>query len=188
MLTLIPLFAIGVFTGFTLSQTGLVVHWSRARPPRWHYRAAINRLGAAATAVATVVFITTKFTEGAWVVVIAVPAFMYLFTRIHRYYRRAGRALGLGEIPGKPQVKPTVVVVPVAEPIVAFIDRLREHHDKQVVVLIPVALPDRLRYEFLHNHFDLVLTAALRARPDVVSARIPIPLHVTDGDDPVSGR
>jgi hypothetical protein len=189
---------------------------------------------------------------GAWVVVIAVPAFMYLFTRIHRYYRRAGRALGLGEIPGKPQVKPTVVVVPVAavsrlaqyaigqalsisehviavtvaledpagssarareierqwarwdpgvplrvlhteyasvaEPIVAFIDRLREHHDKQVVVLIPVALPDRLRYEFLHNHFDLVLTAALRARPDVVSARIPIPLHVTDGDDPVSGR
>ncbi|HEX7268331.1 MAG TPA: hypothetical protein VF256_13000, partial [Streptosporangiaceae bacterium] len=207
---------------------------------------------AAATAVATVVFITTKFTEGAWVVVIAVPAFMYLFTRIHRYYRRAGRALGLGEIPGKPQVKPTVVVVPVAavsrlaqyaigqalsisehviavtvaledpagssararemerqwarwdpgvplrvlhteyasvaEPIVAFIDRLREHHDKQVVVLIPVALPDRLRYEFLHNHFDLVLTAALRARPDVVSARIPIPLHVTDGDDPVSGR
>ena len=76
----------------------------------------------------------------------------------------------------------------VAEPIVAFIDRLREHHDKQVVALIQVALPDRLRYEFLHNHFDLVLTAALRARPDVVSARIPIPLHVTDGDDPVSGR
>jgi hypothetical protein len=57
-----------------------------------------------------------------------------------------------------------------------------------VVVLTPVALPDRLRYEFLHNHFDLVLTAALRARPHVVSARIPIPLHVTDGDDPDSGR
>ena len=55
-------------------------------------------------------------------------------------------------------------------------------------MLIPVALPDRLRYEFLHNHFDLVLTAALRARPHVVSARIPIPLHVTDGDDPDSGR
>jgi len=46
----------------------------------------------------------------------------------------------------------------VAEPIVAFIDRLREHHDKQVVVLIPVALPDRLRYEFLHNHFACSLT------------------------------
>jgi hypothetical protein len=104
-------------------------------PPRWHYRAAINGLGA------------------------AVPLRV-----LHTEYAS------------------------VAEPIVAFIDRLREHHDKQVVVLDPVALPDRLRYEFLHNHFDLVLTAALRARPDVVSARIPIPLHVTDGEDPVSGR
>ena len=65
------------------------------------------------------------------------------------------------------------VSIAAGEPIVAFIDRLREHHDKQVVVLIPVALPDRLRYEFLHNHFDLVLTAALRARPDVVSPGSP---------------
>jgi hypothetical protein len=143
VLTLIPLFAIGVFTGFTLSQTGLVVHWSRARPPRWRYRAAINGLGAAATAVATVVFIMTKFTEGAWVVVIAVPAFMYLFTRIHRYYRRAGRALGLGEIPGKPQVKPTVVVVPVAA-----VSRLAQyaigqaHSLSEHVIAVTVALED----------------------------------------------
>ena len=105
-LTLIPLFAIGVFTGFTLSQTGLVVHWRRTRPPHWQYRAALNGLGAATTAVATVVFLVTKFTEGAWVVVLAVPAFIALFAWIHRYYARAGRALGLGEIPAKPQAKP----------------------------------------------------------------------------------
>ena len=91
-LTLIPLFAIGVFTGFTLSQTGLVVHWRRTRPPRWrvpghHQRHSARR----SPRVATVVFLLTKFTEGAWVVVIAVPAFIVLFTRIHRYYRRAGR-------------------------------------------------------------------------------------------------
>ena len=60
------------------------------------------------------VFLLTKFTEGAWVVVIAVPAFIFLFTRIHRYYRRVGIALGLGEIPGQPQVRPTMVIVPVA--------------------------------------------------------------------------
>jgi len=90
-----------------------------------------------------VVFITTKFTEGAWVVVIAVPAFMYLFTRIHRYYRRAGRALGLGEIPGKPQVKPTVVVVPVAA-----VSRLAQHAIGQAlsisehVIAVTVALED----------------------------------------------
>ena len=63
-LTLIPLYAIGVFTGFTLSQGGLVVHWRRTRPPRWRFRASLNGLGAAVTAVATVVFLATKFTEG----------------------------------------------------------------------------------------------------------------------------
>jgi amino acid transporter len=55
-LALIPLYAIGVFTGFTLSQSGLVVHWRRTLPPRWRYRASLNGLGAAATGVATVVF------------------------------------------------------------------------------------------------------------------------------------
>jgi amino acid transporter len=64
-LALIPLYAIGVFTGFTLSQSGLVMHWRRTRPRRWRYRASLNGLGAAATAVATVVFLVTKFTEGA---------------------------------------------------------------------------------------------------------------------------
>ena len=88
--TLIPLFAIGVFMGFTLSQTGLVVHWRRTRPPGWRRRAVINGLGALITAIATVVFLVSKFTEGAWVVVVAVPAFVFLFLRIHAYYERAG--------------------------------------------------------------------------------------------------
>jgi amino acid transporter len=252
VLKLIPLFAIGVFTGFTLSQSGLVVHWWRTRPPHWRRRATINGVGATATAVATMVFILTKFTEGAWVVVIAVPAFIFLFSSIYRYYRRVGRALGLGEIPGRPQVRPTMVVVPVAtvsrlaqyaigealsisehviavtvvledadgstgrgreleqqwarwnpgvalqvlhteyasvaEPLVAFIDSLCKHHDKQIVVLIPVVLPDKLRYEFLHNHYDLVLSAALRGHPDVVCARISMPLELADGDDPTGPR
>jgi amino acid transporter len=69
-LALIPLYAIGVFTGFTLSQSGLVVHWGRIRPPCWRYRAGLNGLGAAVTGLATVVFLLTKFTEGAWVVVL----------------------------------------------------------------------------------------------------------------------
>ncbi len=112
-LTLIPLFAIGVFTGFTMAQAGLVVHWRRARPPHWQYKAALNGLGAIATAAATVVFLLSKFTEGAWVVVVAVPAFIALFVWVNRYYRRTARVLGLGEIPGKPEPKPIMVVVPV---------------------------------------------------------------------------
>ena len=100
-LRLIPLFAIGVFTGFTLAQSGLVVHWRRARPPRWQHRAAINGVGAVTTAIATVVFLVTKFTEGAWVVVLAVPALIFLFTRIHRYYQRVGRVLGSARSPSR---------------------------------------------------------------------------------------
>ena len=111
---LIPLFAIGVFTGFTLSQTGLVRHWHHERPRRWWARAALNGLGATMTAVATVIFVVTKFTAGAWVVVIAIPALILLFTRIAHYYRDVGAELGLGETPPLPAPAPSLVVVPVA--------------------------------------------------------------------------
>jgi len=111
--TLIPLFAIGVFIGFTLSQTGLVVHWRKTRPPGWRRRAVINGVGACITAIATIVFLISKFTEGAWVVVIAIPAFIVLFLRIHAYYDRAGKALAIDRTPPKPTPKYTIVIVPV---------------------------------------------------------------------------
>ncbi|HWG61910.1 MAG TPA: hypothetical protein VG253_09370 [Streptosporangiaceae bacterium] len=60
-----------------------------------------------------------------------------------------------------------------------FIDRLREERDEQIVVLIPMAAPDRLRYWFLHDHYDRVLAGKLqRDRPDVITARVRVPLHV----------
>lgn len=110
---LIPMFAIGVFTGFTLAQTGLVVHWRRSRPSGWRQRAALNGLGALVTGVATVVFLVTKFESGGWVVLVAVPVFIALFVRIQRYYRAVGKALGLGAVPPKPQPGPVTVVVPI---------------------------------------------------------------------------
>jgi uncharacterized membrane protein len=109
---MIPLFAIGVFTGFTLSQTGLVVHWWRERPSGWTRRAIINGLGAAVTGVATAIFLLTKFTEGAWVVVIAVPLFILLFVRIHSYYARVAQLLGYGTKLKKPEKSRTRVIVP----------------------------------------------------------------------------
>ena len=75
---LIPLFAIGVFTGFTLPKRARV-HWWKQRPSGWRRRAAVNGLGALLTAVTTVVFLISKFIEGAWVVVVAVPSFVLLF-------------------------------------------------------------------------------------------------------------
>ena len=95
---LIPLYAIGVFTGFTISQTGLVRHWHSQRTPRWLLRAALNGTGAVLTATATVVFVATKFTSGAWVVVLIVPALMLLFSRIQNYYKAVGLELDLGRL------------------------------------------------------------------------------------------
>jgi amino acid transporter len=109
---LIPLFTIGVFVGFTISQVGLVRHWRKDRPPRWRRRAALNGTGAVMTAVAVVVFVSTKFLEGAWVVVIAVPVMMWLFWKTERYYAEVARELHLGRIPPRPQPKPSAVIVP----------------------------------------------------------------------------
>lgn len=110
---LIPMFAIGVFTGFTLAQAGLVVHWSRTRPARWRERAVLNGVGAAVTGAATVIFLVSKFTGGAWVVLVAVPAFILLFVRIHRYYDAVGRAIGIDEVPPPLTRSDVTVVVPI---------------------------------------------------------------------------
>jgi amino acid transporter len=110
---LIPLYAIGVFTGFTLAQGGLVRHWVGARPRRWWARASLNGTGAAMTAVATVIFLVTKFSSGAWVVVIAIPGLILLFARVSKYYADAGKEMSLGSLAAKPEIQKSLVVVTV---------------------------------------------------------------------------
>ncbi|SOE70097.1 Amino acid transporter [Streptomyces sp. OV198] len=119
---MIPLFAIGVFIGFTISQIGLVRHWTGQRPHGWLRRAFLNGVGAVLTAVAGVVLLTTKFLEGAWVVVVAIPLLMLLFDRIQRYYTTVGRELGLGEVPPPVRGGDSLVIVPVGE-----VSRLTQH-------------------------------------------------------------
>lgn len=110
---LVPLFAIGVFIGFTLSQVGLARRAIRLRTRRWQFVAAADGVGALLTASAAVVFLATKFLAGAWVVVLTVPALMSLFGTVHRYYERVGQALGLGQIPPWPEADPGLVIVPI---------------------------------------------------------------------------
>ncbi|MBL1106994.1 amino acid permease [Streptomyces sp. 5-8] len=113
---LIPLFAIGVFIGFTLSQLGLVLHWTRRKPDGWKRRALINGTGAVLTTLAGVILLATKFLEGAWVVVVAVPLLMLLFARVQRYYTAVGEELGLGRIPAPPDRRAgSLVIVPLGE-------------------------------------------------------------------------
>lgn len=83
---LIPLYAIGVFLSFTLSQAGMVKRWFRLKSPGWHLKAFVNGLGACVTAVVLVMFAIVKFTHGAWVVVILIPTLVIIFFRIHAHY------------------------------------------------------------------------------------------------------
>ncbi len=109
---LIPLFTIGVFVGLTISQVGLVRHWHKLRPPRWHIRATLNGAGASMTAVAVLIFLFTKFLAGAWVVVIAVPLLIWLFSHTESYYAEVAEELQLGVLPHVPRRRPSVVIVP----------------------------------------------------------------------------
>ena len=111
---LVPLFAVGVFIGFTLSQFGMVKHWRTQRSRGWKSRAVINGVGAVLTAVTTVIELVSKFTEGAWLIVLVIPALVLMFNRIHRTYGRIGALLGIGQTPGPPTRHKSLVVVPVA--------------------------------------------------------------------------
>jgi amino acid transporter len=115
---LLPVFAIGVFIGFTICQTGLVLHWREERGPRWLGYALLNGFGAVLTAVAGIVLLASKFTEGTWLLLFLVPGLVLLMDRIERYYRYAGEQLGLGRIPTKP-VPCTDTRAMVVVPIVA---------------------------------------------------------------------
>ena len=110
---LVPLFAVGVFVGFTLSQVGMVRHWRSQRSSGWVYRAWINGIGAVLTFAATVIELVSKFLAGAWLVAIVIPLLVLLFLAVDRAYGRIGVQLGIGQVPPPPVKQPSLVVVPV---------------------------------------------------------------------------
>jgi amino acid transporter len=110
--SLIHLYVIGVFTAFTLAQAGMVRFWRRTREPGWRLRAAMNGLGAATTGVVAVIVIWTKFIEGAWMVMIAIPVLIIVFYAVHRHYRTIGRRLSAkaNAVLARPEPRNTVVL------------------------------------------------------------------------------
>ncbi len=115
--SMIPLYAVGVFTGFTLSQTGMVMHWRTLRDPGWTRRAFMNGLGASMTAIVAVVLVVFKFTHGAWIVVIAIPLIVLFCTSVRRHYDKVGSMLEpaddsqLARLGALAQSKPRTTVV-----------------------------------------------------------------------------
>ncbi|GGP56523.1 putative amino acid permease [Streptomyces abikoensis] len=112
--TLVPLFAIGVFVGFTICQVGMVRHWRQERSAGWRGKAVLNGFGALLTGVSAIVVTATKFAEGAWLIVVALPVLVLAFEVVHRAYERIGERLELGRVPEPPRRCHSVVVVPVS--------------------------------------------------------------------------
>src|SRR6185503_17310660 len=107
---LIPLYAVGVFLSFTLSQLGMVRRWYRTRSPRWKKSIVINAVGAVATFVVLCVFIATKFIHGAWIVVVVVPLLVISFHAIHSHYVEVAKQLSMNGLEHLRPIKHNVVV------------------------------------------------------------------------------
>jgi hypothetical protein len=118
---LIPLFAIGAFLTFTLSQSGMVVHWRRvlreggpaARGARW--KLAVNAVGAVTTGTALVVIVLAKFTEGAWITIVVLPLVIWLLRAIRHYYDRLEARIQDPTPLDATQLKPPIVLVAIEE-------------------------------------------------------------------------
>jgi hypothetical protein len=125
---LIPLYAIGVFLSFTISQTGMVVHMQKIgklkpgeviqgreaqleHDKNWRLKMGISAFGALCTGIVMIVFAVTKFIDGAWFVVVLIPALVLLFFRIHRHYKSVARALSLEGIPVDVSPRPVQTVI-----------------------------------------------------------------------------
>jgi amino acid transporter len=108
---LIPLYAVGVFLSFTLSQASMVRRWLLRREPGWQWRWWLNAVGAATTGLVVAIITATKFTHGAWVVVLLIPLLVMLFMAIRRHYADVAGQLSLDGYGGPPPMQHTVLVL-----------------------------------------------------------------------------
>lgn len=112
---LIPLFAVGAFLAFTLSQAGMVVHWVRERGSGWHLKALVNSIGTVVTFIALGIIAVSKFAEGAWIVVLLIPFLVLGFNVIHGHYQETAHQLTLrGLPPSLSPLPPPRIVLPVS--------------------------------------------------------------------------
>jgi amino acid transporter len=113
---LIPLYAVGAFLAFTLSQSGMVVHWYKNRGEHWIKSAFVNGLGAFVTGITVIVVLIAKFTEGAWITVIFIPLLIFFFSRVARHYAVVAKATEIKEA-AEPAIykEDPIAVVPMDE-------------------------------------------------------------------------
>jgi amino acid transporter len=110
---LIPLYAIGVFLSFTLSQSGLVLKWLREKPKGWVFKLLVNGIGALITLAVVLIFSITKFMEGAWIVIIITPILLWVITKVFNHYEQVANELRINLDDPLPE-KESIIIIPIA--------------------------------------------------------------------------
>jgi amino acid transporter len=169
--SIIPLYAVGVFTSFTLSQLGMVVRWWRIKTAGWQASMVMNAIGALATLVVLTVIVLTKFVAGAWVVVVAIPLLVWIFVSINRHYKYVAERLSIndlaprGYIP-RPRTEkvthPAIVIIgSLNRGTVEALDYARSIADEIIAVHVDIGSTDRQklrnRWEELESDIKLVI-------------------------------
>ncbi|HSE59115.1 MAG TPA: APC family permease [Nitrospiraceae bacterium] len=147
---LIPLYAVGVFLSFTLSQAGMVKRWLTKRGPHWQAKLAINGLGALATAIATGIIASTKFIHGAWIVIALAPLLILWFRSIRAHYKAVAEQVALTRDHRPPVPRSNTVIIPISgvnRAVVRAVDYARHRSTDVRAVLVDIDPQDTARTE-----------------------------------------
>lgn len=169
--SIIPLYAVGVFTSFTLSQLGMVIRWGRIKTAGWQASMVMNAIGALATLVVLTVIILTKFVAGAWVVVVAIPLLVWLFLSINRHYKYVAERLSINDLAPRGYIPrhrtetvthPAIVIMgSLNRGTVEALDYARSIADEIIAVHVDIGSTDRqklrTRWEELESDIKLVI-------------------------------
>lgn len=142
---LIPLYAVGVFLSFTLSQAGMVQRWISMGGPHWRKKLVVNGIGALATATATLIIAGTKFTHGAWIVIVLLPLLMMIFRGIHSHYMDLNQQIALSRDARPPRPKRNMVIIPIGgvnKAVVRAVDYARSRGGDVRAVLVDIDQED----------------------------------------------
>jgi amino acid transporter len=142
---LIPLYAVGVFLSFTLSQAGMVKHWLLKRGRHWRKRLMINGLGAVTTGLATLIIAGTKFMHGAWIVIGLIPVIILWFRSVHAHYVAVEQQISLTRGHRPPQPRRNTVIIPISSvnrAVLRALDYARSHSGDVRAVLVDVDKED----------------------------------------------
>lgn len=169
----IPLYAVGVFTSFTLSQAGMVRHWFVQKSPGWQASAMMNGVGTITTLVVLLVIIYTKFLRGAWLVVVAIPIFVSLFLAIARHYQYVARGLSVQDIV-RPSYTPRPKLEVITHPAVVVIGQL----NRGTVQALDYAR--LIADEIVAVHVDIGSTDREKLWEKWQKLESDIPLHIID--------